>query len=358
MYRSLVYPPLRRVDAEATHHVTLTALRAVQRVRPALALLRHIYAVDDPRLRVRAFGLDFANPVGLAAGFDKDAVALDGLAALGFGHLEAGTITPRPQAGRPRPRLFRLTEDDALINRLGFPNDGMQAARGRLAAAARRHYVLGVNVGPNAASVAAGTAAADYVAVMETLGPLADYVTINVSSPNTQGLRLLQAGRHLDGLLGAVCSARGRTAVRRPLLVKLAPDLLHEELVEFLQIITAHPIAGVIATNTTVDRPRPLRGVARQETGGLSGRPLRDRSTRLIQAIYRLTEGQIPIIGVGGVFTAADVVEKLRAGATLVQLYTGLVYEGPAVVRAINLGLLAHLQAQGLRSVQELAGKG
>lgn len=356
-YQALALPALRLLDAEAAHHGTLALLRAVQALPPALALLRRRYAVSDPRLRVRCFGLQFAGPIGLAAGFDKNGAVPAALAALGFGHIEVGTVTPRPQPGRPRPRIFRLPEDQALINRLGFPSDGMAVVARRLHRQRRRRYVLGVNVGPSAAGVTAGTATADYLAVIETLAPVADYLTINVSSPNTQGLRALQAGDLLDDLLGAVTVRAAASQPAPPLLLKIAPDLIDRQLDDVLRVALAHPIAGIVATNTTLTRPPTLRGAARQESGGLSGEPLRERSTEVIRAIYRRSEGRLPIVGVGGIASAADAVEKLRAGASLLQLYTGLIYEGPAIVRAINGGLLRYLDTNGVTTVGALVGR-
>jgi|GEM_PF-129913 dihydroorotate dehydrogenase len=357
LYRRFALPALKRLDAEAVHHHTLALLRAVQAQPLLLALLRRHYQVDDPRLRVTCFGREFANPLGLAAGFDKNGTAPTALAALGFGHIEVGTATPRPQPGRPRPRIFRLPEDAALINRLGFPSEGMTDVATRLRAYANRRYVLGVNVGPNVASVEAGAATADYLAALAHLAPHADYLTINVSSPNTQGLRALQAAPALEELLQAVFAMQARTLPATPVLLKIAPDLSDDQLDAVLQVALAHPVAGIIAANTTLARPASLVGAAKQEAGGLSGQPLRDRSTQVIRAIYQRSEGRLPIIGVGGIASAADAIEKLRAGASLLQLYTGMIYQGPAVVRSINRGLLAYMHANGVASVGDLVGQ-
>jgi dihydroorotate dehydrogenase len=356
VYQRRILPMLKRLDAEGVHHLTLHLLHGLQALPAASALLERAYAVNDPRLRLGRFGLEFANPVGLAAGFDKNGVATAALAALGFGHIEVGTVTPRPQPGKPRPRIFRLPEDRALINRLGFPNDGMAAVAQRLAAQRRRRYVLGVNIGPNAVSVEAGAATADYVAALKALAPRADYLTINVSSPNTSGLRALQAGQALDELLQAVFQARAVARPTLPVLLKIAPDLGDGQLDDILRVALEHPVAGIIATNTTLTRPATLTGTARGEAGGLSGQPLRERSTQIIRAIYRRTDGRLPIIGVGGIASPADAIEKLRAGASLLQLYTGMIYEGPAIVRSINLGVLAHLRTSGKASVEDLIG--
>lgn len=335
----------------------MALLRLAQTRPAALAAMERRFRVESPLLRTTLFGLDFPNRVGLAAGFDKNAVAPGALAALGFGHVEVGTVTPRSQAGRTRPRIFRLLEDDALINRLGFPNDGMAAVARRLPAYHRRRYVLGVNIGPNATSVAAGTATEDYLTAIAALGPAADYLTINVSSPNTQGLRALQAETALDTLLGAVTRQTGQLTPPRPVLLKVAPDLSADQIASMVRVALDHPIAGIVATNTTLARPTDLRSQAKREAGGLSGRPLRDRSTDVVRAVVTHTNGRLPIIAVGGVFTAADAIAKFRAGAALVQVYTGLVYQGPAIARAINLGLLAYLHANGLRSVSDLVGE-
>jgi dihydroorotate dehydrogenase len=358
VYRRLALPLLKRLDAEAVHHRTLHLLYGLQALPPALALLERRHTVDDPCLSVRRFGLEFANPVGLAAGFDKNGIATAALAALGFGHIEVGTVTPRAQPGKPRPRIFRLPEDRALINRLGFPNDGMAMVAQRLTARSRRRYMLGVNIGPNAASVEAGAATADYVAALNALAPCADYLTINVSSPNTRGLRALQTGQALDELLQAVFQARTVVRPTLPVLLKIAPDLSEGQLDDLLLTALAHPVAGIIAVNTTLTRPDTLAGTAKREAGGLSGQPLRERSTQIIRAVYRRTDGRLPIIGVGGIATPADALEKLRAGASLLQLYTGMIYQGPAIARVINLGLLAHLRSSGKASVEELIGEG
>jgi dihydroorotate dehydrogenase len=310
-------------------------------LRPVRRALRRQYAFQDPALEVEAFGLRFANPIGLAAGSDKNGVALHGLACLGFGHLELGTVTPAAQPGNPRPRLFRLPEDQALINRLGFPNAGATALQSRLRRGRPPGVVLGINIGKGA-DTPLERAAEDYVALLEIFYDLTDYLAVNVSSPNTAGLRSLQARQHLEGLLVALGEARAarvrRTGRRLPILVKLAPDLTEAELEEAVGAILEAEMDGIIATNTTLDRDG-LRSRNRSETGGLSGRPLRERSTQVIHRIHALTQGNLPIVGVGGVFEARDVREKLEAGATLVQIYTGLVYRGPGIVCEILRGL-------------------
>ena len=310
-------------------------------LRPARHALRGLYALRDPALAVEAFGLRFANPLGLAAGYDKNGLALRGLACLGFGHLELGTVTPAAQPGNPRPRLFRLPEDHGLINRLGFPNAGAAALQARLRRGRPPGVVLGVNIGKGA-ETPLERATEDYVALLERFFDLADYLAVNVSSPNTTGLRRLQARRHLEGLLAALREARAarvrRSDRRLPILVKLAPDLSEAELEEAVGAIVEGEMDGIIATNTTLNRDS-LRSSNSRETGGLSGRPLRDRSTQVIRQIHALTRGNLPIVGVGGIFEARDAAEKLQAGATLVQLYTGLIYRGPGIVREILRGL-------------------
>jgi dihydroorotate dehydrogenase len=294
---------------------------------------------------VQVGALHFPNPVGMAAGFDKDARVVTGLAELGFGHIEVGTLTPRPQAGNPRPRIFRLPGDAALINRMGFPNGGVAAAVTRLQALAERprDYVLGVSLGKQKPTPLE-EAAADYVAVMRAVYAYADYLAVNISSPNTPGLRELQGGRYLEQLLGALVGENRALAAGgrpKPLWVKIAPDLAWADLDEILAALTAAEVDGIIATNTTLSR-EGLTGAARNETGGLSGRPLRRRSTEIIAYIHRQTGGRLPIIGVGGVATAADVREKLDAGAAVVQLYTSLIYGGPGlpgrILRALDGG--------------------
>jgi len=339
-YESL-RPLLFRLDAERVHAWTLRLLALAGSLRPVRGALQRAYAFQDPALPVEAFGLRFANPLGLAAGYDKNGLAVHGLACLGFGHLELGTVTPAAQPGNPRPRLFRLPEDQALINRLGFPNAGAAALQARLRHGRPPGVVLGVNIGKGA-DTPLERAAEDYVALLEMFYDLADYLAVNISSPNTAGLRRLQARRHLEGLLVALGEARAArvrlTGRRLPILVKLAPDLSEAELEEAVGAIVDGKMDGIMATNTTLERDG-LRSSYRRETGGLSGRPLQARSTEVIRRIHGLTRGNLPIVGVGGVFEARDVREKLDAGATLVQLYTGLVYRGPRIVREILQGL-------------------
>jgi dihydroorotate dehydrogenase len=309
---------------------------------------------DDPLLASELWGLTFANPLGLAAGFDKDARVVAATLGLGFGFVEVGSVTPRPQPGNPKPRIFRLPEDGAVINRLGFNNAGMEAARTRLAAFRKRGWVrgpVGINLGKNKDSA---DAAGDYVLGAAALSPLADYLVVNVSSPNTPGLRALQGRAELEDLLGRVLAALPEPAP--PLLVKIAPDLTAEDKADIAAVALSLGISGLIATNTTIARPAGLKGAARSEAGGLSGRPLFGPSTAVLGDLYRLTEGKIPLIGVGGIASGADAYRKIRAGASLVQLYTGLVYGGPALVGRIKTELARLLREDGFASVSAAVG--
>lgn len=343
MYR-LLRPLLFRLDPESAHALTLRALRITQIVPGALFLLARIFAAS-PR-PVTAFGLTFRNPVGLAAGYDKDAIAVRGLAALGFGHIEVGTVTPRPQPGNPKPRVFRLVEDEAVINRMGFPGEGADYLVSRLEGLKvgklepsnlrtfkPSSFILGVNLGKNK-DTPVEYAAEDYLLLMRTFAPLADYLTINVSSPNTVGLRRLQGREMLEGLLGQIANERHTSHVTRPILVKLAPDLTMEELEDAIGVILDKGMDGVIATNTTLSR-EGLRSPRREEAGGLSGRPLRGRSEAVLAEVVKRVEGRIPVVSVGGIMSPEDAKRRLDMGAALVQVYTGLVYAGPELVKRI-----------------------
>jgi dihydroorotate dehydrogenase len=346
-YYRVIGPFLRRIDAENAHRLTIRALRTG--IVPALRI------TDDPILVQRLWGRTFSNPIGLAAGFDKNAEVTDAMLAQGFGFVEVGTVTPRPQPGNPRPRIFRLPEDEGLINRLGFNNEGLAAVARRLAARSDRRCpgLVGANVGPNRDSPDPIADCADGV---RTLAPLADYLVVNVSSPNTPGLRAMQDRAPLARLLQAVLTARNETGVRPPLLVKIAPDLSAAEIAAVVEVAMAAGIDGLVATNTTVDRPPGLAGGHRQQTGGLSGRPLFAPSTAVLAEVFRLTKGSLPLIGVGGVAGGAEAYAKIRAGAALVQLYTALIYQGPALVGRIRRELAARLRADGLTSVAEAVG--
>jgi dihydroorotate dehydrogenase len=329
------------LDAESAHNLTLQLLGLAGSLPPVRGALRRVFAVPHPELRVSAFGIEFPNPIGLAAGYDKQGLAMHGLACLGFGHLELGTVTPMPQAGNPRPRIFRLPEDGALINRMGFPNAGGADLLRRLLKARPEGVVVGVNIGKGA-DTPLERAREDYLVLLRAFYPVSDYLAVNVSSPNTIGLRRLQARGHLAGLLGELTRARDElqaaTSRRVPLLVKLAPDLTPQELADAVDAIMEVGLDGVIATNTTVAR-ESLRSPRGRETGGLSGEPLRERATKCVREIHRLSGGGLPIIGVGGVAGVSSAQEKLDAGASLVQIYTGLIYHGPGLVREILDGL-------------------
>ena len=303
-------------------------------------------AFDEPVLRNSLWGIDFVNPIGLAAGFDKDGRVPDAMLAQGFGFVEVGGVTPRPQAGNPRPRVFRLPSDGAVINRLGLNSEGLEAMAVRLRR--RRSGPVGVNLGMNAESE---DAVADYVEGARSLAALADYLVVNVSSPNTPGLRALQGRDHLEGLLAAVQDALADLPARPPLLLKIAPDLTPEENADIAEVALAARIDGLIATNTTIARPATLVDRHRAEAGGLSGRPLFGPSTAVLGEIYRLTRGRIPLIGVGGVASGRDAYAKIRAGASLVQLYTALIYDGPGLVARIKRELWDLLRRDGFATV-------
>ena len=338
-------PLLRLIEPETAHQIAIGALKWGLAPKPK--------PFADPVLGVRLWGLNFANPIGMAAGFDKNAEVLGGLFATGFGFVEVGTVTPRPQPGNPRPRLFRLPGDGALINRLGFNNDGQEAVSRRLAG--RPPGIVGVNLGVNSNTA---EPIGDYVAGVGALAGLADYLVINVSSPNTPGLRDLQAPGRLKELLAAVLAALVASSSHRraPLLLKIAPDLEDDDKRHIAEAALAVGIDGMIATNTTLARPAGLKDRRQGEAGGLSGRPLLAPSTRVLFDMYRLTGGRLPLIGVGGVSSAEDAYAKIRAGASLVQLYTALVYHGPGLVNRIKRGLAERLEADGFANVAEAVG--
>jgi dihydroorotate dehydrogenase len=338
MYSAL-RPLIFRLDPEIAHSLTLNLVRLAGALVPLRALLHKIYQVAERPVQV--FGLSFRNPVGLAAGYDKDGLGWRGLACLGFGHIEIGTVTPLPQPGNPRPRLFRLQGNQALINRMGFPGRGAEFVAARLAGKRPAGVVLGVNLGKNK-DTPLDHAVEDYLSLMSVFSPLCDYLAINVSSPNTVGLRRLQARQALSHLLQALMEKRsslvGNLSRPIPLLVKLSPDLDDNELDDALDSILAAGVDGVIATNTTINRDG-LTSPLSVQVGGLSGMPLRERSTKFVRKIYQHTSGRLPIIGVGGVMNADDAKAKLDAGAVLVQIYTGLIYSGPGLVKNIVVEL-------------------
>ena len=360
LYRSLLRPILFRLPPETAHEFALHALSS------APVLTKRLFAphpTKSPFGSLERFGLNFPNPVGLAAGFDKDGVALRALAALGFGFIEAGTVTYHPQSGNKRPRLFRLPKDKALINRAGFNNEGA-AAFVKHVSKHKPDCVLGVSIGKSKI-VPLDAAVEDYLRSFDLVYPVADYIAVNVSSPNTPQLRELQRPDHLATLLEALqkrnleLSANKPDGKPTPLLVKLSPELNLKELKQIVDVVRTFRIAGVIATNTTTNRDglqTSTETIAACGEGGLSGLPLRERSTNMIAMLYNLTGGSIPLIGVGGVFTAEDAWEKISAGASLIQLYTGFIYEGPGIAREINEGLERILAREGFRSLDGAVG--
>jgi len=323
---------LFKLDPEAAHSLTLNLVRLAGMFSPARGLLQLLF--EAPQRPVTAFGLTFKNPVGLAAGYDKDGRAVRGLAALGFGHIEVGTVTPLAQPGNPRPRIFRLPEDEAVINRMGFPGKGAEAVAASLQTTrGRRGCILGVNLGKNR-DTALEEADRDYLSLIQTFLALADYLAVNVSSPNTVGLRRLQESRLLESLLKHIAAERERSQAKRSILVKLSPDLSDAALDDAVEIIIQAGMDGIIACNTTLTRPA-LISPHKEESGGLSGNPLRRLSELVLAKIVRCVGGRIPIISAGGIMEPEDARRRLDMGATLVQVYTGLVYRGPGLVREI-----------------------
>jgi dihydroorotate dehydrogenase len=347
-FDALSLPLLRWIDAEDAHRLAIHGLKFLPPIKPR---------ADDAKLAVRAFGLNFPNPVGMAAGFDKNAEVPDALLRLGFGFVEIGTVTPRPQRGNPRPRLFRLERDEAVVNRMGFNNDGAEAVLRRLASRAQLPGIVGVNVGANKDSP---DRVGDYVTLIETFAPVASYFTVNVSSPNTPGLRNLQQGHILDDLLSKVLDARDRArenAGDTPVLLKIAPDLSLAELDEVVHVARSRKVDGMIVANTTVARPSTLRETSRaKEQGGLSGRPLLRLSTRMVAETYVRVEGAFPLIGVGGIDSGGAALARIRAGASLVQLYSPLVYKGLGLVEDIKNDLAATLLRTDHESLSEIVG--
>ena len=352
----LLRPLLFRMEPERAHERALALLRWVSRSPRLCAFLRARYACDDPRLAVRAFGRTFAGPLGVAAGFDKNGVAMPALLALGFGCVEVGTVTPRPQPGNPRPRLFRLAEDRALVNRLGFPGAGLAAVGRNLARTAGRNGDFGLNIGPNKERVAqADEECALLIGGLSGCRPA--YFVVNVSSPNTARLRELQGREALRRLLAGLRAGWPAGSPRAPLLLKIAPDLSDQELDDILDVATEFALDGIVATNTTVARPGGLRGRRRAEQGGLSGAPLAPRSLAVVRRIYRQTAGRLPIIAAGGIATGADALVAIAAGATLVQAYAGFVYEGPGMAGRAARQMAALLERRGVGGLDELRGQ-
>ncbi len=336
---------LRRLPPETAHRATLRLMRLAAPLIPAPP-------ADQPSLAISVLGLSFPNPLGLAAGFDKDAEVPDAMLKLGFGLVECGSVTPRPQAGNPRPRLFRLGEDRAVINRMGFNNKGMEPMAARLAAR-RRRGVVGINIGANKDSE---DRPSDYRAAFARLAPFADYVTVNISSPNTPGLRGLQNRDELRNLLGIVTSERARTNTTVPILLKIAPDIDPKALDDIADVALAVGIEGIILTNTTIARRATLKNGYARESGGLSGAPLFAPSTAILRAMAARVAGRLVLVGAGGVASGADAYAKIRAGASLVQLYTALAFEGPGLIGRIKHELTALLASDGFAHVADAVG--
>ncbi|MNI11445.1 Dihydroorotate dehydrogenase [compost metagenome] len=360
IYKKLAKPLLFRMDAEKAHHLTINGLSAAGAIPGGKQLIKAIYGVPNSTdLAQQLWGLQFPNPVGLAAGLDKNAKAVAGFSRIGFGFMEVGTVTPKPQAGNEQPRLFRLPEDEALINRMGFNNIGIEEMGRNLKKTGERPIPIAINIGKNKVTPNE-LAEEDYRQCIRSLYTMGDFFVVNISSPNTPDLRNLQHGNDLSRLLEAVMEEMELQQTKhqhpgKPVLVKIAPDLTDAELDLSVKAIRDSGVSGIIATNTTLDR-KGLKNPNREQMGGLSGKPLRNRSTDIIKQIYRLTEGKLPIIGSGGIFTAQDAYDKIRAGATLVEVYTALIYEGPGLLARINKGLLDLMKRDGFTHISQAIG--
>lgn len=345
MYQ-LIKPLLFQFDPEKVHYFVTRNLKRLNRFPGGAALSRMLWDLEDTRLEKEVFGLKFKNPVGLAAGFDKNAELISEMADLGFGFVEVGTVTPLPQPGNLKPRMFRLPADKALINRMGFNNLGVDIAAERIAAwrrnakASQKGLIVGGNIGKNKVTPNED-AVSDYIKCFDRLFDVVDYFVVNVSSPNTPGLRALQEKEPLTKILNTLQQRNSKNGINRPILLKIAPDLTHEQLDDIVDIVKETKIAGVIATNTTIVRDGLKSEKYNDETGGLSGKPLTERSTEVIRYLHKKSNGAFPIIGVGGIHSPEDAMEKLKAGASLVQLYTGFIYEGPGLIKRINKKILS-----------------
>ncbi len=347
MYKSILKPLLFQKNPEDAHHFTFNWIKRTFNLPLIKNLVKGIYDFDEPLLEREVFGLKFKNPVGLAAGFDKDAKLIDEMSLLGFGFIEIGTLTPKAQDGNPKPRLFRLPEDQALINRMGFNNGGVAAAVNRLKTR-KSKIIIGGNIGKNKVTPN-DKAVEDYIYCLDALHPYVDYFVVNVSSPNTPNLRELQEKEPLKKLLTAVKEANEEHQKPKPILLKIAPDLTLGQLDDIVEIVLETKIDGVIATNTTIDRSllqTSQEQVAAMGAGGVSGKVLSKKSTEVIKYIHKESNGAFPIIGVGGIYSAQDAIEKIEAGASLVQVYSGMVYEGPGLVKEIKKGLAHYYRLQ------------
>ena len=340
MYKSIIRPLLFLFDPEKVHQFTFRWLKFVNKIPFVPALLRVRYRLKDKCLEREVFGIKFPNPVGLAAGLDKNAELFSELSSLGFGFIEIGTVTPKPQPGNPPKRLFRLVEDEGIINRMGFNNEGVEAIVARLKK--NKNVIIGGNIGKNKWTEN-DKAHEDYLYCFEHLAPYVDYFVVNVSSPNTPNLRSLQEKEPLQKLLTLLQEANGKLPKSKPILLKIAPDLTDEQLMDIINIVEQTRIAGVIATNTTITR-EGLTSEKKVEIGGLSGRPLTQRSTEVIRCLAEKSQHRFPIIGVGGIHTPEDALEKLRAGASLVQIFTGFIYEGPSLIKRINKAIIKRMK--------------
>lgn len=343
MYKKLLKPLLFLFTPESAHRLTITFLKLTLSIPLLSTLFRWRYRYKHPALERILMGLKFPNPVGLAAGFDKDGKYFNAMSSLGFGFIELGTVTPKPQSGNPQPRLFRLPGDEALINRMGFNNDGVEALKKRLTKSGKSHLIIGGNIGKNKVTPNE-QAADDYLLCFDALFPHVDYFVVNVSSPNTPNLRALQDKEPLTQLLTLLQEKNNQKPQPKPILLKIAPDLTNEQLDDILEIVANTRIDGVIATNTTISRKTlttPTAIVEQIGAGGLSGQPLKPRSTEVIRYLSEKSGGQLLIIGVGGIASPEDALEKLEAGAALIQIYSGLIYEGPGLVKRINKAIAA-----------------
>lgn len=336
MYKKIISPFLFLFDPEKIHTFTFFLIKVFFKIPILGFIIESFYKVKSPKLERKLFGLNFENPVGIAAGFDKNATHISEFEKFGFGFIEIGTVTPKPQHGNPKKRLFRLKEDTAIINRMGFNNDGVTKIKNRL----KKNYnvLIGGNIGKNKVTPNS-QAKNDYIICFKELYNYVDYFVVNVSSPNTPGLRELQSKEFLNDLFIDLNKLRSNETVKKPILIKISPDLSKEKILEILEVIDTNNIDGIIATNTTIDYPN-LKSKNKNETGGLSGAPLYDKSNEVISFISKKTNGKLPIIGVGGISTPEQAVKKIEAGAHLIQLYTGIIYEGPGIVRKINKKLL------------------
>ena len=336
MYKKIISPFLFLFDPEKIHTFTFFLIKVFFKIPILGFIIESFYKVESPKLTRKLFGLTFENPVGIAAGFDKNATHISEFEKFGFGFIEIGTVTPKPQDGNPKKRLFRLKEDTAIINRMGFNNDGVTKIKNRL----KKNYnvLIGGNIGKNKVTPNS-QAKNDYIICFKELYDYVDYFVVNVSSPNTPGLRELQSKEFLNDLFIELNKFRSNETIKKPILIKISPDLSKEKILEILEVIHTNNIDGIIATNTTIDYPN-LKSKNKNETGGLSGAPLYDKSNEVISFISKKTNGKLPIIGVGGISTPEQAVKKIEAGAHLIQLYTGIIYEGPGIVRKINKKLL------------------